>query len=533
MISSYQNAQNRQYLNNLAAYAETTDKNIVQLNDVIGSIYSKNLAFQEMDSYQSEAEKVGHIYTLLNLIKMQVEANQNLSGLFIYYDNSEHVLHNVNAAMKFADKETLKEKGRLIVAQIPATYVRFIESTENAVYYNVFIKKSSAAIGGNLLLSLGVPEDRKNTSAFGIIQEGTFYLTAGKTAEDIHYDPATLKPGRNHVDGAVIYLRELSTTDMAVVEILPQSLWLYVNGTHVGLALCILLFLLLSIKLYLFTSDLLTKPLEDMTNALLQIQSGIWEVNFTVPNRISEIESVRQAVSVMLNAIKQYKIHSYEERLDKQKIQLQFLQLQLAPHFYTNCMKNAYCMMKLKEYENVEGFLLFLSTHLRYLLQKDVTQVMVQTEREFVMNYVKLQNLMSSSPISCEITVDEEAREQFIPILTLQTFVENSIKYAHITEEESLKIRINVRYRHTERMDYLDITVKDNGRGYPKEVLHMLNRRVPSDEQNLGVGVVNLQKRIMIKFGTKASWYFDNTAGAFSELVLPVMQGHEDEYIDC
>ena len=67
---------------------------------------------------------------------------------------------------------------------------------------------------------------------------------------------------------------------------------------------------------------------------------------------------MRQTVRIMLKEIEQYKIRSYEEKLEKSKkcTASVFIQLQLAPHFYTNCLKNAYYMLMMKEYENAEEF---------------------------------------------------------------------------------------------------------------------------------------------------------------------------------
>lgn len=521
MIRYYQSEQNKRRLNDLAVYAETMDNDIIQLNNIVGTIYSINNAFQGMYSYKSAAEKCDHIYTLMNLLQIQVKSNQNLSGIFVYYDNLEKALYYVNANMPFLDKEAMKNNGRIVAEGITHTYERSIVETENEVYYSVLMKKSSAAISGSIRLSLGLPDEQDRTAAYGIIYEGTFYRISGENIELTYDDCANMKPGINKIKGAVVYLHKLGTTDISVVEILPQTLWLYISEIHIMIALLSLLFAFFSIRLYRFVSDHLSKPLEDMTDALQQIQAGVWEVKFTAPNRIVEIENVRQTVSVMLKEIERYKIRSYEEQLDKQKTQLQYLQLQLAPHFYTNCLKNAYYMLILKEYENVEHFLLCLSTYLRYLLQKDVTLVSVRTERDFVLNYISLQKQITAKPITCEIAVDEDALEQEIPILTLQTFVENSVKYTFDIEETDLVIQIHIKYRRTEDRNYLDITISDNGHGYPEEVLHVLNRRDPSEVQNLGVGVINLQSRMRIHYGKDASWYFDNTTGAFSELVLP------------
>ena len=111
--------------------------------------------------------------------------------------------------------------------------------------------------------------------------------------------------------------------------------------------------------------------------------------------------------------------------------------------------------------------------------------------------------------------------EKEVPILTLQTFIENSTKYARDMTGKELRIRLNVKYRKTEEGNYLDITVKDNGPGYPEELLKVINEFKPEEKEGLGIGVINLQSRLRIFYGDKASWYFENQNGAVSELVLP------------
>lgn len=522
MVRTYQNNQNDRRMDDLTAYAEALDNSIIQLNDTVGSIYSSNSAFEGLNMIQSPADKYNDVYDLLNLLQIQVKSNQNLNGLFVFYDNAEKVIYFVKENMAFAEKEALKNNGRIFVDSITYNYEGSVVAAEKESYYNVFLKKSLAAIMGSTRLSLGLPDEPDDTAAYGVIYGDTFYRTAGEKTEVPYESCASLEPGQNIVGDTVVYLQKLSSTEMSVVEILPKSLGLYFGSVHIVLALLMLFLIVLLIRLYRFVYKQLSEPLEDMTYALQQIQAGVWEVNFHAPNRITEIENVRETVQVMLKELEQYKIRNYEEKLEKQKTELQYLQLQLAPHFYTNCLKNAYYMLMLKEYDNVEQFLLCLSTHLRYLLQKDVSLVAVRTEKDFVLNYINLQKLMTSKPISCEIEADEETLNMEIPILALQTFVENSVKYARDSEEKDLLIQIRVQYMKTENEDYLDIIVKDNGNGYQEEVLQMLNQREPSERQHLGVGVINLLNRIRIQYGEEARWYFtNNTAGAFSELILP------------
>ena len=258
-------------------------------------------------------------------------------------------------------------------------------------------------------------------------------------------------------------------------------------------------------------------------SALQNIQAGQWEVDFSAPNRITEIEDVKQSIQLLLAEIEHYKIRFYEEELEKARIQRQYLQIQLAPHFYTNCLKNAYYMLALKEYDQAEVFLQRLSVHLRYLLQQNRSFVRVEEELDFVRNYVDMQKLMTSKPLSCEIAADEAAQDKMIPIIAIQTFVENSVKYARMNDGSLLQIHISVRYRETEEGNFLDITIRDNGPGYSEELIAHLNGGKPVEDEKLGIGVRNLLERLKVVYegDEKPAWYFENRNGALSELILP------------
>lgn len=531
MISYYQKKADEKRMIGMVSYAETLENNLTELRDVTGSIYSQNSAFDGINVYPSPAEKWNSVYDLLNVLRIQVKSNKGIAGLFLYYDSLDWVQYAVNEKMSFADIEALKKAGTAALKNSDGVYITFPLITERNSWYSVYMKKASAAVGGCIRLSQGLPEDKEETAVYGVISDGQFCQTWPEENEEKDTEDETiiigsdiislLQPGENHIDGKVIYLYQLNSEDMAVVEILPESIWLYINKIHAVLMILIILYFLAAFRLQRFVYYELSRPLEDMSRALENIQGGVWEVHFSAQNRISEIEDVRQSVKTLLAEIEQYKIRFYEKELEKAKIHRQYLQLQLAPHFYTNCLKNAYYMLALKEYDNAEIFLQRLSVHLRYLLQKDAAFVTVNQELDFVENYVDMQKLMTSKSLSCRISADEEVMNKEIPILTLQTFVENSVKYARDAKGSQLLIDINMKIRKTEEGNYLDITVWDNGQGYPQGLLDIINQQNPVEKEGLGVGIINLQNRIQIFYGDNASWYFENRDGAVSELILP------------
>ena len=568
-INSYQKKTNEKRSSDVMAYADTLETNLTQLRSVTGEIYAQNNYFNVIDTYPSVAERWNCIYNLMNVMHIQVNGNKNIGGIFLYYDAFEQVQYETNN-MPFAVVEQVKRDGKSILNARFESYLTEIESVNGESWLSVYMRKAASAIGGTINLNQGLPDEKEKNAAYGVISDGKFYCTGNeaarsaqtekisgstsdqqaelvvesvgeKAAEDMteisgenktgvsegsdeildSLQISKLQPGTNHIDGKVIYVHQLNSADLAVAEVLPESIWLYINGFHIVYMLLIILFIIAAVRIEKFVYYELSRPLEDMTNALQSIKTGVWEVDFSAPNRISEIEDVRQSVKTLLAEIEQYKIKFYEEELEKAKIHRQYLQLQLTPHFYTNCLKNAYYMLMLKEYDNAEIFLQRLSVHLRYLLQQNKPFVSIREELDFVQNYIDLQKLMTSKPLTCEITADEEVMEKEVPILTLQTFIENSTKYARDMTGKELRIRLSVKYRKTEEGNYLDITVKDNGSGYPEELLRVINEIKPEEKEGLGIGVLNLQKRLRIFYGDQASWYFENQNGAVSELVLP------------
>lgn len=530
MISSYQKKADEKRSKDMISYAETLENNLSELRDVTGEIYSQNSAFDGINAYPSAAEKWNNVYDLLNVLHIQVKSNKGIAGLFLYYDFFDWVQYAVNEKLSFWDIKALKKAGEAVLKNSDGVYITHFLITEKETWYSVYMKKAAAAVGGCIRLSQGLPEEKDETAVYGVISEGQLYeiWSGDSSVKDTGNETIIsgdeirqLLPGENHIDGKVIYLHQLNSDDLAVVEILPESIWLYINKIHAALMILIILYFLAAFRIQRFVYYELSRPLEDMSGALENIQAGVWEVHFSAPNRISEIEDVRQSVKTLLAEIEQYKILFYEKELEKAKIHRQYLQLQLAPHFYTNCLKNAYYMLALKEYDNAEIFLQRLSVHLRYLLQKDAAFVTVKQELDFVENYVNMQKLMTSKFLSCRISAEEEVMEKEIPILTLQTFVENSVKYARDAKGSQLLVEISMKLRKTEEGNYLDITVRDNGQGYPQELLDAINQQNPVEKEGLGVGIINLQNRMQIFYGDNASWYFENRDGAVSELILP------------
>lgn len=156
--------------------------------------------------------------------------------------------------------------------------------------------------------------------------------------------------------------------------------------------------------------------------------------------------------SVMVNSI--FIIHHFieewrtsvvqAERLEKEKTQVQFdnLKNQLNPHFLFNALTALNSLI----YENqtlASQFLQHLSKVYRYVLQnKEKNFVSIETELEFIRNYVFLVETRFASVLTITFRIDDKAKEKAIVPVTLQILIENALKHNVADKDRPLSILI-------------------------------------------------------------------------------------------
>lgn len=167
-----------------------------------------------------------------------------------------------------------------------------------------------------------------------------------------------------------------------------------------------------------------------------------------------------------------------------------------------------------------------LSEHLRYLLQSERETIPLCKEIDFVKNYVNLQKHVTGRLVECEIESDPQVLRFTVPVLCIQTFVENSIKYARFgSMNVTLKIRVSAVSLSLGEQHFLDLTVADNGQGYDEKILEEINGDPKQGTRSIGIN--NIKRRCLMIYGDKAEYNFYNDSGAVSELIIPEVENSE------
>ena len=303
-----------------------------------------------------------------------------------------------------------------------------------------------------------------------------------------------------------------------------ESFWSALDPTQTVLLFASALVVLLVPLVLILIRRLLFRPLDQLVTVMDKIKGGKLDTVLKIDTSVSEYREMGVLFNEMMGQIKDLKLLSYEQALAVEQEKLQYLHMQIRPHFYLNCLKNLYGLAEQREYEKIQDLLLYLSDYLRGMFQKTNLTVPLLQELAQTQTYVRLQNMTALQKITCVIRSGNRYSDIPVPTLSVLTFVENSIKHGMVSSSR-FHIDINIQQIDTQDGAYLNITITDDGRGFSDETLTFLNSGRRHMEH--GVGIANVKKRFRFLYGERANLFFSNGKGACVELFIP-LSDHPD-----
>lgn len=270
------------------------------------------------------------------------------------------------------------------------------------------------------------------------------------------------------------------------------------------------------------------KPIQNFTDALSNLNEYEELINLQ-SNEIRELEQANLQFKNLIREIKKLKINVYEQELEKKRFQITFLQHQIRPHFYLNCLTTIGSMVQLGNYEDVHSMILFTSRYMRHLFQADKELVRIEYELAHIQAYLDIQSLRYGSSFAYECSIDPQDNAALIPPLLLITFIENSTKHNNVNYEQ-LSISLTVGKEQIQDMEMLTINIRDTGGGFSQDVLDKLsNGDTLNTSTTSHIGITNSIQRLSLLYGNNYQIHFFNEpeGGAHIRLSVPY-QTQED-----
>lgn len=167
---------------------------------------------------------------------------------------------------------------------------------------------------------------------------------------------------------------------------------------------------------------------------------------------------------------------------EKQQLEIDFLRLQINPHFLVNTLNNIYSLV-VTEDQRSPNAIMSLSNLLDYVLyESSLPTVSVEKEVTFIQDFVALEQIRNSSKVQVKMNIEGELIGDIAPLILI-AFIENAFK--HGVGDSTIQ-------------SYVHINIKVENNTLLLVVINSKVRKVSEKQKKSlgGIGLVNVQKRL-------------------------------------
>lgn len=407
-----------------------------------------------------------------------------------------------------------------------------------------FAKKKKLAF-----ISIGISEDKVRELCSSVLQEeeegvyllnqeGAIIAAYGKTDNSAAYlgdNYKMLSEGQKGVfGGKQFFVKEIENSGCYVGKAVPQqtfwTMFREISYVPVVLMLGVLLGIL---PVMLFVSRVISRPLENLGDAIQQFQQGDFKHQLKVESN-DEVGQVAQCFNHMVSEIEQLINKNYIMVLKKRESELAVLQAKINPHFLYNALDSIYWQAMSADDEETAESIYELSQLFRLVLGNGKEIVTVEAELQLLQRYLEIQKLRFMRQLEYHFDVEPEILQEKIPKLILQPFVENAVIHGMEKQEEACEITIS---GHLEDR-FLKFQVRDTGVGVTEEQLKKIwepeTNKAYSSQRIGRYAIYNVKERLRLKYGDAFQLKIESKVGKGTQvtLVIPVGKEEEDEITD-
>lgn len=186
----------------------------------------------------------------------------------------------------------------------------------------------------------------------------------------------------------------------------------------------------------------------------------------------------------------------YKMELTQKQAELEFLQMQINPHFLYNALDTISWMALAKGNMDVSEMTIALAELLRATIKKE-SFITLREEMNTVKDYLLIQQERFGDKISAEYFVEEDAYSCMVPNFILQPVIENAIIHGLEPKIEKGKVSINISIQD----EFLTFLVKDNGVGMDEKEILDLYKKCRENNTKQSIGLKNVYRRLLLCYG--------------------------------
>lgn len=296
----------------------------------------------------------------------------------------------------------------------------------------------------------------------------------------------------------LVTIKTISYTGWKLVSVMPMSSFdMGILETRYFAAILIMLSLLAIVMLNQLVSVQISRPLVQLNESVKELERGNLNPDISVGGSL-EIEHLGKTLRSTVAQLRRLMDDILVEQEEKRKSELDALQSQINPHFLYNTLDSIVWMIEDERYKEAIFMITELASLFRVSLSQGKNIIRLEEELGHAKNYMNIQKVRYKNVFSVEYDIDPEILSCCIVKLVVQPLLENAIY--HGVECMNGDGIICVAARRSGADVYIEVS--DNGIGMPPEVVsRLLTESDRTHKHGSGVGLVNVHKRIQLRFG--------------------------------
>lgn len=297
--------------------------------------------------------------------------------------------------------------------------------------------------------------------------------------------------------------------------------------------LLIFLFLIAMLPLTRVFVDMLTRPLNKLSESMVRFSKGDYSAKADFKYK-DDIGRLGQVFNTMVEDNRRLVELNYVLKLREKEAELSMLQMQIDPHFLYNMLHTAY-WSAMKNHDEQTGEIVYeMGQFFRLSLNRGGETSSVRSCLDLLRYYLELQRHRFGSRIQWKIEADREIYDALIPRLILQPLVENCI--IHGMDSAGANFFIYIEARMSEGGEDLNFLVEDNGVGFPEELLACWPDRLdeyfkaerPDTSGGQRFALRNIYERLKIRYQERGEFSIRNRPGGGASVFLSLPNDYKE-----
>ena len=203
----------------------------------------------------------------------------------------------------------------------------------------------------------------------------------------------------------------------------------------------------------------------------------------------------------------------YKMELAQKQAELEFLQMQINPHFLYNALDTISWKALGEGNTDVSEMSIALAELLRATIKKE-SFISLKEEMSTVKDYLYIQEQRFGDKISVDYQIDENLEDYQVPNFILQPLIENAIIHGLEPKVEKGKLLL----RNKMQGEKLYFLIADDGVGMSEREIEILYEQCEENDTSKSIGIKNVYRRLILCYGENSRLYIKSKKNKGTEI---------------